>query len=156
MSRRTKIKRNFPLADSVYNSVLVSLMISKILKNGKKIRAEKIIYEAFEIIEKKTKVSPLRIFEKAIKRVSPSVQIKSKRNSNSTLQVPKEIRFFRGINLSLCWIIQFAKVRPGRTMAIKLANEIIDASRGSGNSIRKKEETHRMAKANKVFAYQNT
>nr|YP_011005006.1 30S ribosomal protein S7 [Analipus japonicus]WAM61869.1 30S ribosomal protein S7 [Analipus japonicus] len=153
MSRRITKKRKFPITDPMYKSFLVSLMISKILKSGKKAIAQKIIYETFDIIRQKTKNPPLKIFEKAIKNVSPAVKIKAKRVGGSTYQVPIEVKKFRGINLGLCWIIKFAKVRSGKTIAIKLANEIIDASKGSGNSIRKKDETHRMARSNKAFAH---
>lgn len=153
MSRRTNIKRKFPVSDPVYNSYLVSLMISKILKSGKKTIAQKIIYEAFDIIKQKTNNEPLKVFEKAIKNVTPVVKVKAKRVGGSTYQVPIEVKKFRGVNLSLCWVIQFARQRSGKTIAIKLANEILDASKGSGNAIRKKEETHRMAQANKAFAH---
>nr|YP_005090129.1 30S ribosomal protein S7 [Fucus vesiculosus]AVZ00649.1 30S ribosomal protein S7 [Fucus spiralis]CAX12515.1 30S ribosomal protein S7 [Fucus vesiculosus] len=153
MSRRNNKKRKFPNEDPLYNSFLVNLMISKILKNGKKTIAQKIIYEAFDIIEQKTEMQPLKIFEKAIKNVSPTVKIKAKRVGGSTYQVPIEVKKFRGINLGLCWIVQFAKARSGKTIAIKLANEIIDASKGYGNAIRKRHDTHRMARSNKAFAH---
>ncbi|CAM9093760.1 unnamed protein product [Choristocarpus tenellus] len=153
MSRRTNTKRKFPISDPVYNSFLVSLMISKILKNGKKTIAQKIIYETFNIIKQETNQEPLKIFEKAVKNVSPSVKIKSKRVGGSSYQVPIEIKRFKGINLALRWILEFARKRSGKTMAIKLANEIIDASKNYGNAMRKKQETHRMAKSNKAFAH---
>lgn len=153
MSRRTNKKRKFPRPDPVYNSYTVNLMVLKILKSGKKTVAKKIIYEAFDIIKRKTRTHPLEIFEDAIKNVSPAVKVKAKRVGGSTYQVPIEVKKFRGINLGLCWIIRFARARSGKTIAIKLANEIIEASKGSGNSIRKKEETHRMARSNKAFAH---
>nr|YP_011007531.1 30S ribosomal protein S7 [Syringoderma abyssicola]WAM64960.1 30S ribosomal protein S7 [Syringoderma abyssicola] len=153
MSRRTKKKRNFPIPDPVYNSYLVSLMTSKILKSGKKTISQKIIYEAFDIIKQKTNKRPLKTFETAVKNVSPSVKIKARRVGGSTYQVPIEVKKFRGINLGLCWIINYARARSGKTIAMKLANEIIDASKGSGNAIRKKEETHRMARSNKAFSH---
>nr|WRW10597.1 30S ribosomal protein S7 [Ascoseira mirabilis] len=153
MSRRTNRKRKFSIADPMYESFLVNLMVSKILKNGKKTIAQKIIYEAFDIIKNRTNIHPLKIFEKAIKNVSPSVKIKARRVGGSTYQVPMEVKRFRGINLGLGWLIQFARARSGKRIAVKLANEIIDAYRGSGNSIRKKEETHRMARSNKAFAH---
>lgn len=153
MSRRTNRKRKFPKPDPVYNSYLVNLMLLKILKSGKKTIAQKIIYEAFDIIKIKTTTEPLKIFENAVKNVSPTVKIKSKRVGGSTYQVPLEIKKFRQINLGLCWIIQCARTRSGKNIAIKLANEIIDASKGNGNAIRKKEETHRMARSNKAFAH---
>ena len=153
MSRRTNTKRKFPITDAVYNSSVVHLMILKILKSGKKTIAQKIIYESFDIIKERTQEEPLRIFERAIKNVTPMVKIKAKRVGGSTYQVPTEVKKFRGINLGLCWIIQFARQRAGKTIAIKLANEILDAYKGSGNAIRKKEETHRMAQSNKAFAH---
>ena len=153
MSRRTNKKRKFPTADALYDSFLVNLMISKILKSGKKTVAQKIIYEAFDIIKIKTATEPLKIFENAVKNVSPTVKIKSKRVGGSTYQVPLEIKKFRQINLGLCWIIQCARTSSGKNIAIKLANEIIDASKGNGNAIRRKEETHRMARSNKAFAH---
>ena len=153
MSRRTSRKRRFPTADPVYNSYLVHLMILKILKSGKKTTAQKIIYESFQIIKEKTQDPPLKVFEQAVKNVTPMVKIKAKRVGGSTYQVPTEVKKFRGINLALCWIVQFAKQRSGKTITIKLANEIIDAAKGSGSAIRKKEETHRMAQSNKAFAH---
>lgn len=153
MSRRINRKRKFPIADPLYDSYLVNLMVLKILKNGKKRIAQNIIYETFSIIKSKTNSNPLKIFEKAIKNVSPSVKIQSKRVGGSTYQVPSEVKKFRGINLGLSWILKYARTRSGKTMAIKLANEILEASKGFGNSIRKKEETHRMARSNKAFAH---
>jgi len=153
MSRRINRKRKFPIADPLYDSYLVNLMVLKILKNGKKRIAQNIIYETFSIIKNKTKSNPLKVFEKAIKNVSPSVKIQSRRVGGSTYQVPSEVKKFRGINLGLSWILRYARTRSGKTMAIKLANEILEASKGFGNSIRKKEETHRMARSNKAFAH---
>ncbi len=153
MSRRINRKRKFAIADPLYDSYLVNLMVLKILKNGKKRIAQNIIYETFSIIKSKTKNNPLKVFEKAVKNVSPSVKIQSKRVGGSTYQVPSEVKKFRGINLGLSWILKYARTRSGKTMAIKLANEILEASKGFGNSIRKKEETHRMARSNKAFAH---
>ena len=153
MSRRNISKKRFPQPDSLYNSYLVSLLISRILKSGKKNLAKNIVYQSFEIIEKKTGQDPLTIFEKAIQNASPLVEVKARRVGGSTYQVPIEVKKFRGINLGLGWILQFAKARSGKTIAIKLANEIIDASKGYGNAIRKKHETHRMARSNKAFAH---
>nr|YP_011006125.1 30S ribosomal protein S7 [Dictyotopsis propagulifera]WAM63129.1 30S ribosomal protein S7 [Dictyotopsis propagulifera] len=153
MSRRIKKKRKFPIVDPLYESYLVNLMILKILKNGKKRLAQNIIYEAFNLIKKKANTNPLKVFEKAIKNVSPSVKIQAKRVGGSTYQVPSEVKKFRGVNLGLSWILKYAKDRSGKTIAIRLANEILEASRGVGNSIRKKEETHRIARSNKAFAH---
>tara|TARA_B110000977_G_scaffold174668_1_gene228698 strand:- start:6832 stop:7302 length:471 start_codon:yes stop_codon:yes gene_type:complete len=153
MSRRNISKKRFPQADPIYDSYLVSLLISRILKSGKKTLAEKIVHESFEIIKKRTNSEPLEIFEKAVKNASPIVEVKARRIGGSTYQVPIEVSGFRATNLSLRWIINYARTRTGRTMSIKLANEIIDASNEVGNTIKKKEETHRMAEANKAFAH---
>ena len=153
MSRRNISKKRFPQTDSLYNSYLVSLLITRILKSGKKTTAKNIVYEAFEIIRKKTNEDPLSIFEKAIKNASPIVEVKARRVGGSTYQVPIEVSDFRATNLSLRWIIRYSKQRVGRSMSIKLANEIIDTANDIGNTIKKKEETHRMAEANKAFAH---
>jgi small subunit ribosomal protein S7 len=153
MSRRNVAKKRFPEADPVYNSYLVSLLITRILKSGKKNIAQNIVISAFEIIRTKTNQDPLLIFEKAIKNASPVVEVKARRIGGSTYQVPVEVSGFRATNLSLRWLIQYARQRVGRTMAIKLASEIIDTSNEIGNTIKKKEETHRMAEANKAFAH---
>jgi small subunit ribosomal protein S7 len=153
MSRRNISKKRFPQMDSVYNSYLVSLLISRILKSGKKTIANNIVYEAFEIIKKKTNEDPLNIFEKAIRNASPIVEVKARRVGGSTYQVPVEVSGFRATNLALRWIIRYANQRVGRSMSIKLANEIIDTANDIGNTIKKKEETHKMAEANKAFAH---
>jgi len=153
MSRRNISKKRFPQADSTYNSYLVSLLISRILKSGKKTLAQNIVKGAFEIIKDKTNEDPLIIFEKAIKNASPIVEVKARRIGGSTYQVPVEVSGFRATNLSLRWIIRYARQRVGRSMSIKLASEIIDTSNDIGNTIKKKEETHRMAEANKAFAH---
>ena len=153
MSRRNISKKRFPEADPIYNSYLVSLLTARILKSGKKNLAQKIVNEAFEIIKSRTNQDPLEIFEKAVKNASPLVEVKARRVGGSTYQVPIEVNGFRATNLSLRWIIKYARERTGRTMAMKLANEIIDASNETGSTIKKKEETHRMAEANKAFAH---
>ena len=153
MSRRNISKKRFSQPDSTYNSYLVSLLITRILKSGKKTLAQNIINGAFEIIKDKTKEDPLLIFEKAIKNASPIIEVKARRVGGSTYQVPVEVSDFRATNLSLRWIIQYAKKRIGRSMSIKLASEIIDTANDIGNTIKKKEETHRMAEANKAFAH---
>ena len=153
MSRRNISKKRFPKPDTIYNSYLVSLLISRILKSGKKTIAKKIVYQAFDIIEKKTNEDPLTIFEKAIRNASPIVEVKARRIGGSTYQVPIEVTGFKATNLSLRWLIGYSKQRVGRSMAIKLANEIIDTSNEIGNTIKKKEETHKMAVANKAFAH---
>jgi len=153
MSRRNIAKKRFPEPDSVYNSYLVSLLIARILKSGKKVLAQNIVNGAFEIIQKKTDQDPLLIFEKAIKNASPIVEVKARRVGGSTYQVPIEVSAFRATNLALRWLLTYARQRGGRSMSIKLANEIIDTANEIGNTIKKKEETHRMAEANKAFAH---
>ena len=153
MSRRNVAKKRFPKTDSKYNSYLVSLLVSRILKSGKKNLAQNIVNSAFEIIKVKTNEDPLIIFEKAIKNVSPVVEVKARRVGGSTYQVPIEVSGFRATNLSLRWIIKYSRDRVGRTMSIKLASEIIDSANNIGNTIKKKEETHKMAEANKAFAH---
>jgi small subunit ribosomal protein S7 len=153
MSRRNIAKKRFPQADSTYNSYLVSLLTTRILKSGKKTLAQNIVNGAFEIIKEKTNEDPLVIFEKAIKNASPVVEVKARRIGGSTYQVPLEVSGFRATNLSLRWLIRYSRERVGRSMSIKLAGEIIDTANDIGNTIKKKEETHRMAEANKAFAH---
>jgi small subunit ribosomal protein S7 len=153
MSRRNISKKRFPQMDSVYNSYLVNLIISKILKSGKKNLAQKIVYKAFHLIQTRTNNNPLIVFENAIRKASPLVEVKSRRIGGSMNQVPVEISGFRSTNLALRWIIKYSKEKTGRTMAIKLAGEMIDAANGIGQTIKKKEEVHRMAEANKTFAH---
>lgn len=153
MSRRNISKKRYPNPDPNYNSTLVSLLNVRILKKGKKRLASKIIDETFAIISEKTQTHPLSVFEKAVKNTTPLVEVKARRVGGSTYQVPLEVSKYRGTSLSLRWLIKAANDRSGRTMAFKLANEIIDAGNGIGNAVRKREETHRMAEANKAFAH---
>jgi small subunit ribosomal protein S7 len=140
MSRRNISKKRFPQIDAIYNSYLVSLLITRILKSGKKTIAKKIVYQAFDIIKKKTNEDPLTIFEKAIRNASPIVEVKARRVGGSTYQVPVEVSSFRATNLSLRWLIRYADQRVGRSMSIKLANEIIDTANDIGNTIKKKKK----------------
>ena len=153
MSRRKIITKRFPVTDSVYNSYLVNLLLARIIDSGKKSLAQKIIHDSFTLIQYKTNLNPVESFEEAIKQVTPSVEVKSRRIGGANYRVPVEVKPFRGTNLALRWILQAAKKRPGNKFSVNLANEIIDASNGSSESIKKKIETHRMAKANKVFSH---
>lgn len=153
MSRRNIAKKRLISPDPLYNSKLISMLTVRILKNGKKGIAEKIIYKALDIIENKTSNNPLQILEKAIRNATPLVEVKARRVGGSTYQVPMEVRAYRGTNLALRWLTKFSSQRPGKNMAIKLANEIIDAANDNGNTIRKRDETHKMAEANKAFAH---
>nr|YP_009399986.1 ribosomal protein S7 [Tolypiocladia glomerulata]ARW69805.1 ribosomal protein S7 [Tolypiocladia glomerulata] len=153
MSRRNTAKKRIIHQDPIYKSKLISMLTVRILKNGKKGIAQKMIYESMNIIEKKTQKNALEILEEAVRNATPLVEVKARRIGGSTYQVPMEVRAYRGTNLALRWITKFAAQRSGKSMAIKLANEVIDASNESGNTIRKKEETHKMAEANKAFAH---
>ena len=153
MSRRKRSTKRFPQPDQVYNSYLVNLLMLRILKSGKKSVAQRIVYTAFDLLQQKTNLDALILLEKAVKNVSPVVELKSKRVGGATYQVPKEVKTLRATNLALKWIIKFARDRAGKNMPIKLAKEILDASKGIGNSVRKKEETHKMAEANKAFSF---
>ena len=153
MSRRNRAKRILVQPDPIYGSRLVNLLIARILQSGKKSVAQRVVYTALEIITSKTEENPILILEKAVKNVTPQVEVKARRVGGSTYQVPIEIRAYRGTNVSLKWITEFARQRSGKTMAMKLSNEIIDAAKETGNSIRRKEQTHKMADANKAFAH---
>nr|YP_009395854.1 ribosomal protein S7 [Herposiphonia versicolor]ARW64834.1 ribosomal protein S7 [Herposiphonia versicolor] len=153
MSRRNKAKKREIEPDPIYKSKLISMLSVRILKNGKKGLAQKIIYESLDIIKNKTQNEPIAILEKAVRNTTPLVEVKARRIGGSTYQVPMEVRAYRGTNLSLRWITQFSIKRTGKSMPAKLANEIIDAANENGNAIRKKDETHKMAEANKAFAH---
>ena len=153
MSRRSRAQRTLAQPDPIYNSRLVTLLVSRILQSGKKSIAQKIVYNSLEIIAKKTEENPVLVLEKAVKNVTPQVEVKARRVGGSTYQVPIEIRAYRGTNISLKWITEFARGRSGKSMAIKLSNEILDAAKETGNSVKRKEQTHKMADANKAFAH---
>jgi small subunit ribosomal protein S7 len=153
MSRRSRAQRKLADPDPIYSSRLVTLLVSRVLQAGKKSLAQKIVYGALEIISTKTEENPVLLLEKAVKNVTPRVEVKARRVGGSTYQVPIEIRAYRGTNVSLKWITEFARARSGKSMAMKLANEILDAAKETGNSIRRKEQTHKMADANKAFAH---
>ena len=153
MSRRSQTKRSLLAPDPIYNSRLVSLLVARVLKSGKKSLAERIVYKSLDIILEKTNENPVILLEKAVKNVTPQVEVKARRVGGSTYQVPIEIRAYRGVNIALRWINESAKARSGKSMAFKLANELIDASKEGGNAIKKREQTHKMAEANKAFAH---
>jgi small subunit ribosomal protein S7 len=152
MSRRISTKKRFPEKDFKYDNLLVSLLVNRILKSGKKRLAKRIVYKAFELIEFRTNQNPISILEKAIRNTSPRVQLKAKRVGGATYQVPTLLNKFRSTNFAVRWIIEFSRKRSGKGMPLKLANELLEAAKGLGNSIKKKEETHKMAEANKAFA----
>jgi len=152
MSRRISTKKRFPEKDSKYDNLLVSLLVNRILKSGKKRLAKRIVYKAFELIEFRTNQSPILILEKAIRNISPRVQLKAKRVGGATYQVPTLLTKFRSTTIAVRWIVEYSRKRSGKGMSLKLANELLEAAKGLGNSIKKKEETHKMAEANKAFA----
>ena len=152
MSRRISTKKRFPDRDSKYDNLLVSLLVNRILKSGKKRLAKRIVYKAFEFIEFRTNQNPILILEKAIRNVSPRVQLKAKRVGGATYQVPTLLSKYRSTNIAVRWIVEFSRKRSGEGMSLKLANELLEAAKGLGNAIKKKEETHKMAEANKAFA----
>lgn len=141
------------IPDSKYNNKLISKFIKSMMRDGKKSLAEKMLYNAFDIIEKRTNESPVKIFEKAIDNVRPLIEVKSRRVGGSTYQVPTEIRPSRRTALGIRWIIGFARKRPEKSMDRKLAGELLDAANNRGASAKKREDTHKMADANKAFAH---
>lgn len=153
MSRRNRAQRTIAQPDPTYNSRLVTMLVSRILQSGKKSLSQRIVYKALKIIKKKTKENPILVLEKAVKNVTPQVGVKARRVRGSTYQIPIAIRAYRGTNISLKWITEFARARSGKSMSGKLANELIDAAKKAGNAIRRKEQTYKMAKANKAFAH---
>ena len=153
MSRRTVAQKRPVPPDSVYNSRLISMMVRRVMHSGKKSVAYNIVYDAMKTIEERTGSDPLELFERAVRNATPLVEVKARRVGGATYQVPMEVRSERGIALALRWLIQFSRQRTGRSMASKLANELMDAANETGSAIRKREETHRMAEANKAFAH---
>ena len=152
MRRKRKTKRPIQ-SDPKYNNTLVAKFINYIMKEGKKSTAQRVVYDAFENIEKQVKKDPLEIFDQAIKNASPILEVKSRRIGGAHYQVPREVRGERRIALAFRWIIQAAKTKKGKPMAFKLANELIEASQNQGAAIKKKQDTHRMAEANRAFAH---
>ena len=152
MSRRISTKKRFPEKDSKYDNLLVSLLVNRILKNGKKRLAKRIVYKAFELIEFRTNQDPILVLEKAIRNISPRVQLKAKRVGGTNYQVPTMLNKYRSTNIAVKWVIEFSRKRSGKGMSLKLANELMEAAKGLGNSVKRKDETHKMAEANKAFA----
>jgi small subunit ribosomal protein S7 len=151
--RRTKPeKRDIP-GDIRYNNQLVTGMINRLMKKGKRSTAIRIVYRAFDLIEERAKRDPLEIFEQAVRNTSPMLEVKPRRVGGATYQVPVEVRPGRRISLAMRWLLSAARNRGGRTMADKLASELMDAASGSGAAIKKREDIHRMAEANRAFAH---
>ena len=152
MPRRGRISKRDVLPDPLYNSKLVTKLINNVMEDGKKGVAQKIVYDAFSAIEQKLGQNPLEVFNEALENVMPVLEVKARRVGGSTYQVPMEVRAERRQTLGLRWMITFARKRGERTMADRLAAEILDAKNSTGGAFKKKEETHRMAEANKAFA----
>ena len=153
MPRRGRISKRDVLPDPLYNSKLVTKLINNVMEDGKKGVAQKIVYDAFNSIEAKLGQNPLEVFSEALENVMPVLEVKARRVGGSTYQVPMEVRAERRQTLGLRWLILFARKRGEKTMAERLAGEIIDAKNSAGGAFKKKEETHRMAEANKAFAH---
>ena len=153
MPRRGFIPKREVLADPIYNSVTVTKLINQVMLDGKRGVAQKAVYEAFDIIKEKTGVEPLDAFEQAMNNVMPVLEVKARRVGGSTYQVPIEIRPDRRQTLGLRWLVSYARARGERTMRERLAGEIMDAMNSQGNAFKKKEDTHKMAEANKAFAH---
>ena len=153
MPRRREVPEKITIPDPRYNNKLISKFIKSMMRDGKKSVAERMLYSAFAIIEKKTNDSPVKIFEKAIDNVKPLSEVKSRRVGGSTYQVPTEIRPSRRTALGIRWIIGFARKRPEKSMDKKLVGELLDAANNKGASAKKREATHKMADANKAFAH---
>lgn len=153
MPRRGNIRKIEVLPDPVYHSVVLSKFINQIMLDGKKGKAEKIVYDAFDIIQQKTGKDPLEVFEEAMKNVMPVLEVKARRVGGANYQVPIEVRTDRRQTLGIRWLVSFARKRGGKTMEEKLAGELMDAANNTGASIKKREDTHKMAEANRAFAH---
>jgi small subunit ribosomal protein S7 len=153
MPRRRYVAKREVLPDPVYNSQMVTRFINSILRRGKKSTAEGIFYGAFDIIQAKTQDDPLKVFKRAMDNVKPQLEVKSRRVGGSTYQVPVEVPPARQLSLSIRWLIDFAKARGEKSMVDKLAGELMDAANNRGGAIKKKDDTHRMAEANKAFSH---
>ena len=152
MRKRRATKRDV-LPDPIYNSKVVTKLINTIMYDGKKGIAQSILYEAFDIVKERTGEEPLTVFEKAMENIKPTLEVKSRRVGGSNYQVPVEVTPARSQALGLSWLVNFSRARGGKGMAVNLASEIIDAANGTGAAVKKREDTHRMAEANKAYAH---
>lgn len=153
MPRRGRVPRREIAADPKYSSVQVAQFINKLMMKGKKSLAERIFYSAMDLIEERMEKDPVEVFEQAVQNSMPLLEVKPRRVGGSTYQIPIEVRPARRESLAMRWLIQSARNRPGRSMIEKLANELMDAANGVGATVKRKEDTHRMAEANKAFAH---
>lgn len=153
MSRKKRAVKRIVKKDLKYKSVLVSKFINKIMQDGKKSVAEKIVYQVFDFLKQKTNKDPLEVFEQALKNIKPEIEVKSRRIGGATYQIPVEVAPHRQVALSLNWLIGFARARKAKPMYEKLGTEIMDAYNNTGSTVKKKEDTHKMAEANRAFAH---
>ncbi|HOV91449.1 MAG TPA: 30S ribosomal protein S7 [Syntrophorhabdaceae bacterium] len=153
MPRKGHISKREKLPDSKYNDLLVSRLINCIMWDGKKTIARKIVYGAFDLIESRQKEDPLKVFHKAMDNIKPELEVKARRVGGATYQVPVEVRLNRKLSLSIRWLIKYSRERSEKTMIERLAGEILDAYNNKGGAVKKREDTHKMAEANKAFAH---
>lgn len=153
MPRKGPVRKRYIAPDPVYKSQLVARFVNRLFTRGKKSVGEKIFYQALEMVEQKTGKPGLEVFEQAIRNVTPLVEVKPRRVGGATYQVPVEVRAERRLALAIRWLVTFSRRRPGKTMVEKLAGEIMDAASGTGAAVKRREDTHRMAEANKAFAH---
>lgn len=151
--RRKRAEKRIRRPDPKYNDVLIGRFINSLMKDGKKQVAQKIMYKALNIIEEKSNTEPVEVFKKAMNNVQPAIEVRSRRVGGANYQVPSEVRPDRRVALGIKWILTYSVARNEKSMSMKLANEILAASQGEGNSVKKKEDVHKMAEANKAFAH---
>ncbi|MBX6350157.1 MAG: 30S ribosomal protein S7 [Clostridia bacterium] len=153
MPRKGRVERRVIAPDPVYGNELVSRLANKVMRDGKKALAQRILYRALGLVEERLRRHPVEVLEQAVRNASPMVEVRPRRVGGATYQVPVEVRPERRLSLALRWIVQEARQRSERTMAVRLANEIMDAANNAGGAVRRKEEMHRMAEANRAFAH---
>lgn len=153
MPRRNRPPRRVIEPDTKYNSELVARFANRLMRHGKKSTAFRIVYDSFDIIEERSKKPPLDVFEQAMKNITPLLEVRPRRVGGATYQIPIEVRVERRMSLAIRWLLQSTSQRPGKSMAEKLASELMDAAAGQGASIKKRDDTHRMAEANRAFAH---
>ena len=153
MSRRHAAEKREVLPDAKYGDTVLTKFMNNMMLDGKKSTAERIVYNALDRVEGKIKRAPVEVFHEALDNIKPSVEVRSRRVGGATYQVPMEVRQERGTAMALRWLVSFSRARNGRSMAQKLAGELMDAANEAGNAVRKREETHKMAEANKAFAH---
>ncbi|MCL6444054.1 MAG: 30S ribosomal protein S7 [Alicyclobacillus sp.] len=153
MPRKGPVPKRDVMPDPIYGNKLVTRLINKVMKDGKRGIAQRIVYSAFDMVRERTGKDPMEVFEAALRNVMPVLEVKARRVGGSNYQVPIEVRNDRRITLGIRWLVNYARLRGEKTMEVKLANELIDAANNTGGAVKKKEDTHRMAEANKAFAH---